>query len=157
MRSPLLISLVCLGACHPRAYVPPSEPVDPRPWCERIDYDWVTPREPKPSAPPPSVALLGFASIDKDIIRRVIIANKWATERCYELALEHDPNLEGRVVVSFVIDADGTIGAVEVVDDTLEDPCVGRCVVEVGKRLWHWPPRGSGTITITYPFLFTRP
>lgn len=92
------------------------------------------------------------------MIRRPILENTWAIERCYQLALEHDPSLSGRLAVRFVIDADGRVGAIEVVDDTLRDPCLGRCVIEVGKRLWSWPrPYGGGTITITYPFLFSRP
>jgi hypothetical protein len=154
----LLVSLVCLAACHPPAYVPPPEPVGPGASCEGIGYGWATSREPKPSAPASSLALLGFASIDKDIIRRVILEHRWATDCCYELGLQRDPNLDGRLSIRFVIEADGSIGEIEVVDDTLEDPIVGHCVVEVGKRLWRWPPRpGGGTITIHYPFLFSRP
>lgn len=155
--NPLLVSLVCLGACS-RPQV--LEPVDPRPWCERIDYDWATPTPSvsKPSATAPSVALLGFTSIDKNMIRRPILENAWATERCHQLALEHNPYVYGRLAVRFVIDPDGRVGEIEVVDDTLADPCVGRCVIEVGKQLWTWPRRdGAGTITINYPFLFSRP
>jgi hypothetical protein len=156
----LLVSLACLGACTPPPPPPPAEPVDPRPWCERTDYGWAVPNEsePEPSPPTPSTALLGFASIDKDIIRRVIRENQWATERCYQLALEHDPYLQGRVTVMFVIEDDGHIGVIEVVEDTLDDPCVGRCVMAVGKQLWRWPSRSEGsTITIHYPFLFQPP
>jgi hypothetical protein len=152
----LFIFLVCLGACsRQQAHVPPPEPVDARPWCERIDYDWATPNGLQPSTSTPSVALLGFASIDKNMIRQPIRENMWATERCYQLALEHNPNLSGRITVRFEIGGDGSVGAIEVVDDTLADPCVGRCVIEVGKRLWSWPRiRGAGTIVIHYPFLF---
>jgi TonB family protein len=155
----LLVSLVCLSACdRSQATKPPSEPVNSRPGCERLDYGWATLSEPTPSASTPSFALLGFTSIDKDMIRRPILENRWATECCYELALQRDPDLEGRLVVQFEIEADGRVGAIEVVDDTLADPLLGRCVIEVGKRLWSFPrPIGGGTITIHYPFVFIRP
>lgn len=61
------------------------------------------------------------------------------------------------MALRFDIGPDGRASAFEVVEDTLDDPCVARCVIEVGKRLWSWPRVGSGTITITYPFLFDAP
>jgi hypothetical protein len=151
----LLVSLVCLAACNYPWTATPPEPVDSRPWCERIDYGWATPSESEPSEPAPSAALLGFTSIDRAWLREPILESRWATRRCYQLALELDPNLRGRLVVSFVIHPDGHMTAIEVLDDTLADPCVGHCVVEVGKRLWSFSPtHATGTTTVHYPFLF---
>jgi TonB family protein len=156
MRTMFALSLACLSC---RAATPEApEPIDTRPWCEQEGHDWATLAEPELiPEPAPATGVLGFASIDKDLIRRVIREHMWAVEECYELALVHDPNLIGRVSVRFVIEADGHVGAMEVVEETVGDPCLGRCVMAVGKQHWVWPPYPNGaTVTITYPFLFSR-
>ncbi|HVI01240.1 MAG TPA: AgmX/PglI C-terminal domain-containing protein [Enhygromyxa sp.] len=148
--------IACIG-CRAAAPVEP-EPVDDRPWCEQDGHEWATPAahesiaEPEPT---PATALLGFASIDREMIRRPIREHMWAIEECYAMALVYDPHVIGRLSVRFVIELDGRVSEIEVVDDTLRDPCVGRCVIAAGKQHWSWPPRqAGGQITIHYPFLF---
>lgn len=151
MRTALLVSLVCLAACNNPQTSAPPEPVDP-PLC------WATPSESQSSTPAPSASLLGFASIDRHMISKPIRENMKAIKCCYELGLQRDPDLHGRVVVTFDIEADGRVGEIEITEDTLDDPIVARCVAEVGKRLWSWPDHpGAGTVRISYPFLFSRP
>lgn len=149
-----MILITCMG-CRAAAPVQP-EPVDVRSWCEQDGHEWALTAAPEPThEPEPATAVLGFASIDKELIRRPIREHMWAIEECYELALERDPNVKGRLSVRFVIEADGHVGEIEVVDDEVTDPCVGRCVIAVGKKHWIWPPRpGGGQITINYPFSF---
>jgi hypothetical protein len=151
-----LFLVTCLG-CRAAAPEPP-EPVDHRPWCEQEGHEWAAPPEAAPEpAPEPelAIAMLGFASIDKSMIRRVIEEHRGAIDQCYALALRYDPNLEGRLSVRFVIEPDGRVGEIDLADDTLTDPCVGRCVIAAGKQLWQFPRiPGAGTITINYPFNF---
>ena len=48
-------------------------------------------------------------SLDKDIIRRIVRAHINEVRYCYEKGLAVDPNLKGRVAVTFTIDAEGKV------------------------------------------------
>ena len=93
-------------------------------------------------------------ALDKNIIRRVIRRHRNAQRACYEQALAKDPTLAGTVRIKFVIDPNGAVTTAEVVDDTLADDAVGKCVAENAKR-WVFPaPKGGGVVVVTYPFRF---
>jgi Ca-activated chloride channel family protein len=94
-----------------------------------------------------------MGSIDKDLIRRIVRAHLNEVRTCYETALAKDPNVAGRVVITFVIDADGTVASATVKSDTTGDVALGNCIA---KRVTKWSfPRsgGGGTTTISYPFV----
>ncbi|MFV8749774.1 AgmX/PglI C-terminal domain-containing protein [Nannocystaceae bacterium ST9] len=149
-RSSPLILVTCMG-CRAAAPEPP-EPVDDRSWCEQQDHD-----SPLSAPPEPATAVLGFTSPDKEIVSGPIRESRWAVDECYERALVRDPDAKGRLSVRFVIEANGCVGEIEVVDDEFTDPSVGRCVIAVGKKHWRWPPRlGGDAITVIYPFAFSR-
>jgi hypothetical protein len=148
-RSFPLILVTCMG-CRAAAPEPP-EPVEVQSWCEQQDHE-VSP----PAAP--ATAVLGFTSPDREMIRGPIREHMEAVDACYELALMRDPNAKGRLTVRFVIEANGCVGEIEVVDDEVTDPWVGPCVIAVGKKYWRFPPPlGGDTITVVYPFVFFSP
>ncbi|MCY1015852.1 AgmX/PglI C-terminal domain-containing protein [Pyxidicoccus sp. MSG2] len=130
--SRLLLPLaICLGACVKRVNIEVLEPVTP--------------------APAASARPLG--QLDKDQIRAVIGANRAQIRGCYETRLESAPNLRGKVVIRFVIGADGQVLESKVRESTVGDAELEGCVTaRVGT--FRFPPTGGGVVIVTYPFIF---
>ena len=64
----------------------------------------------------------------------VINSHKAAIEYCYQRALRTNPNLKGKISVRFVIHPDGSVGKVSVVESTLNNSGVERCIVSKIRR-----------------------
>jgi TonB family protein len=91
-------------------------------------------------------------ALDKDIIRRIVRAHINEVRACYNTGLAKNPNLEGRVAVSFVITGTGTVGSAAVQESTVKDGEVGKCIAKAVKR-WKFPkPQGGGNVIVSYPF-----
>ena len=88
-------------------------------------------------------------SIDKAVIKRVIFKHRGEFTACYETALKAQPDLAGKVVAKFDINADGDVIAVNATGLTTE---LNDCVAATIKQLRF--PKSPGTITINYPFVF---
>ncbi len=96
-------------------------------------------------APTPS------GGLDKDIIRRLVKRNLGAIKRCYEQELERQPELAGKLTVTFVIGKNGAVASSQ--GDGL-DPTVASCVAGVILRIVFPAPTGGGSVTVNYPFVF---
>ena len=79
---------------------------------------------------------------------------------CYEAALEDDPKLAGKLVMSFGIAGDEEVGGV--VDEaaidptsTMHHPELGECMRESTMSLSFPPPEGGGRTDVTYSFEFS--
>ena len=98
-------------------------------------------------------ALVG--SLSKDEIRTVMKGNVNQVRTCYEKGLQASPSLEGKVVVSFVIDPKGKVGTCTIAESTLGDPDVESCILKAVQR-WTFPkPKGGGIVKVSYPFVLT--
>jgi hypothetical protein len=75
---------------------------------------------------------------------------------CYEAALRADPNLRGCVNVTFIIGKDGSVVHATENGSTVKDPVMRACVVRAFYGL-SFPAPETGTVTVTYPILFTPP
>ncbi|GBD94866.1 hypothetical protein BMS3Abin05_02482 [bacterium BMS3Abin05] len=64
----------------------------------------------------------------------VINSHKAAIEYCYQRALRTNPNLKGKISVRFVIHPDGSVGKVTIVESTLNNAGVERCIVSKIRR-----------------------
>lgn len=100
------------------------------------------------------------AELDKDYIQARIKDDlvPLATE-CYESVLEDDPELAGKMVMTFQIVGDeevgGVVDAAEVdPSSTLRNPAMDECMRESMMSLSFEPPKGGGTVSVTYPFVF---
>jgi hypothetical protein len=114
-----------------------------------------TPRHDGGAAPPKHGDGGVRGSGDKELIRTIIRRHIDEVKRCYESKLMSRPQLSGRLVIQFVIDARGLVTASQVQSSTLDDrdvdACVGRAVCG-----WEFPkPLGGGIVIISYPFLLT--
>src|SRR5690349_7039598 len=76
-----------------------------------------------------------LAARDREFVTWVIHAHAVEVRACYTQALERDPTLRGRTVVSFVINNKGQVASSTVRDTTLRDIQVGRCVAQVVRTL----------------------
>jgi TonB family protein len=97
-----------------------------------------------------------MGSLDKELIRKVIHANRGQIRFCYESQLNRFPKLEGKVAVKFVISPSGTVASSTVAQSTVGNAELETCVA--GRvRTWVFPkPKGGGVVIVTYPFIFKQ-
>lgn len=97
-----------------------------------------------------------IGSLDKELIRKVIHANRGQIRYCYESQLNRFPKLEGKVAVKFVISPSGSVASSSVASSTVGNPEMETCVA--GRvRTWIFPkPKGGGVVIVTYPFIFKQ-
>ena len=127
---------------------PKAQPVEKKP----------VEREEKPVPGSPSPALNNNrepadANIDSAGVMKVISVSRAAIKRCYDKALISNPQLKGKMSVKIVINQQGRVDKTEIVDDTLHDAEVAKCVKGVIGRL-RFPKPAEGSATVTFPFSF---
>lgn len=93
------------------------------------------------------------ANIDSAGVTKVINVSRAAIKRCYDKALTSNPQLKGKMSVKIVINQQGRVNSTEIVDDSLHDAEVAKCVKGVIGRL-RFPKPADGTATVTFPFAF---
>ncbi|MBO4698534.1 AgmX/PglI C-terminal domain-containing protein [bacterium] len=93
------------------------------------------------------------ANIDSAGVMKVISVSRAAIKRCYDKALISNPQLKGKMSIKIVINQQGRVDKTEIVDDTLHDAEVAKCVKGVVGRL-RFPKPADGTATVTFPFAF---
>lgn len=91
----------------------------------------------------------------KDVIRRVVRSHAAETRFCYERRLALSEGLAGKVTLSWIIQADGTVRDATIVADstTLLDEEVHRCLRDAVGR-WSFPAHDGKATKVSYPFLF---
>lgn len=93
---------------------------------------------------------LSMGEIDK-----VVRAKSGLLKACYQRELNRSPGIGGKLVVNFVIAADGTVKSSRVSPDksTLRNAAVEACVKSQIARL-KFPAKGGGVVN--YPFVFSQ-
>ncbi|HEX4925074.1 MAG TPA: AgmX/PglI C-terminal domain-containing protein [Bdellovibrionales bacterium] len=104
------------------------------------------------TAPPSALEVTG--SIDREGIRRVILAAQREIKSCYERALSTAGDLHGKIVLGWEIDDHGRVRAPRVHESTIQNAAVERCLVQVAAE-WRFPPAPAGQAAdVRYPFVF---
>lgn len=89
-----------------------------------------------------------------EIIRRVVRQRFNQLRYCYEKSLVSKPDLQGKVVVRFVIDSTGAVTKAEATSSTLGDDTATACIVSVFKKM-QFPKPVTGSVNASYPLVFT--
>jgi hypothetical protein len=96
------------------------------------------------------VRLMGKYEIDKHVK-----AHMPQIAQCYKNALQAKPDLQGKIVVGFVITRDGSVGAAAIQRSTLVNTAVENCIRAQILSIRFPPPMASKPLQISYPFLFS--
>nr|MDQ3037748.1 TonB family protein [Myxococcota bacterium] len=86
-------------------------------------------------------------------IMRVVRQNQAAIRYCYETELQRQPNLRGRIEVSWRINLQGSVTSSRVARSTMGNPRVEGCIVRQ-VRGWRFPQPDGGEVTVEFPFIF---
>lgn len=97
-------------------------------------------------------------TVDKDGIRSAIREKVPELRDCYEPWLLANPELQGRIKVSFTIDEDpdtglGHVSEIGVLDGGMAHLAMQGCVMNVFKDL-HFEPPQNGPVKVNYPLSF---
>ena len=96
-----------------------------------------------------------LGSLKKGEIKSVMMENLGRVRFCYEKALKENPDLKGEISVDFVIGRDGRVESAEVGESSLDHPEMEACVLEKVSGFEFPEPKGEGTVSVTYPFIFS--
>jgi TonB family protein len=149
--------LACSSSGPPPADAPASAPAE-----ERSENVAPTASDSEPGLLPPSApATPDTEATPKDArgkeeIQRVVADNRDKVRACYDAALKENPGIAGDLVVSFVIDPDGSVKSAEVnwAESELHVPELDTCAVAVVKAL-KFPASSRGLESkVNYPFNF---
>jgi len=84
------------------------------------------------------------------------LARYWSQFKwCYSRQLDKDPNLYGKVTVTFTISREGRVNEASVLNSSMNEMNVESCVLRTIRRIRFPKPDGGGEVIVTYPFLFT--
>jgi outer membrane biosynthesis protein TonB len=92
--------------------------------------------------------------LTKDEVGEVIHRHLSEVRYCYESAMIHTPDIEGKLITAFVVNPGGAIKTAEIKSSSLPDPRLDDCII---RRLmtWKFPkPRGGVEVAVNYPFIF---
>jgi hypothetical protein len=96
--------------------------------------------------------------LSREEIQRVISRVMSQIKYCYEKELNKDPNLEGKLVASWVISGSGDVQSANMAQNTFSGASaqpVEQCVLRIIQRLKFPSPKGGGQVFVTYPFVFS--
>ncbi len=103
----------------------------------------------------PKIVLKG--SLDKEIIRRIVQEHSAQVRGCYEKELAASPKLAGKVVMKWIVGADGSVTEAHTESTDLKNANVEGCI-EKTILTWTFPkPKGGGIVIVNYPFTFKQP
>lgn len=92
--------------------------------------------------------------LDRDIVRRIVRAHINEVRKCYDVALEDDPDLEDRVTVSFTIGASGKVASASATSRESNEG-LESCLGKAAKR-WKFPkPIDGADVEVEYPFVLS--
>ena len=100
----------------------------------------------------------GRGSLSREMIRGTIRVHINEIRACYETGLTQDGALSGRVVISFIIGADGHVSTSEIANSTMSPrgaitDAMERCIRDAVRTFVFPRPEGGGGVLVNYPFI----
>ena len=106
----------------------------------------------KPVMKPGRITVTG--GYDADIVKSYIHKQLERLRWCHQMALQDDPEIQGRLVIRFAINSDGTTSKVKIRRATVRNTDLKRCV-QTTIDTWRFPQTADdSTAVVTYPFVF---
>jgi TonB family protein len=96
----------------------------------------------------------GSGEFDQALVQRQIKQRLKSITRCYESELRKNPNLSGKVTVTFTIQERGNVTNARASENTTGSPAVADCVTRTISRFRFNPGPDGGSVTFRYPFVF---
>lgn len=91
--------------------------------------------------------------LDRAVVQATIAKYLSQVRACYEDGLTKRPGIQGQVTTSFEINGGGALNFAKVVQTSLGDAAVERCITQ-RMMTWQFPkPRGGVNVAVKYPFL----
>jgi len=94
-----------------------------------------------------------FSGLSKEEIDRVVKARAGIFRACYQKELNHTPGLGGKLIMHFVISADGSVKSASTAGGSLRNAGVEDCINNNIMRL-KFPAKGGAIVN--YPFVFSQ-
>jgi TonB family protein len=93
--------------------------------------------------------------LDKNVVQKVVRQKKNQLRYCYEVGLQKDPRIKGKVVLTFVISAKGSVMHSKIKSSTLGSNQAESCL-EKSVKTWKFPqPKGGGIVVVDLPVVFS--
>gem|GEM_PF-1816954 len=98
----------------------------------------------------------GVVVLDREEILKVINVKTTSIRSCYETALQTNQSLQGKLMVNFFIELDGSVSGAKIVEDksTMKEKKVNECVMEIVKNMRFAPRKKGEPMEINFPFNF---
>jgi hypothetical protein len=98
----------------------------------------------------------GSGKLDRAVVKKYIRKQLAKIRWCYQKAFQKNPELEGKLTVSFVISPTGSVMSSRVISSTLGDKELEGCI-EKKVLTWRFPaPKGGGVVKVNYPFVLRK-
>jgi len=98
----------------------------------------------------------GGGKLDREVVKNYIRKQLAKIRWCYQKAFQKNPELEGKLTVSFVISPTGSVMSAKVINSSLGDKELEGCV-EQKIMTWRFPaPQGGGVVKVNYPFVLRK-
>jgi hypothetical protein len=91
--------------------------------------------------------------LSRDEVGKVIHSHIAEVRYCYESAMIRNADVQGKLVIDFVIQGAGKVKTAKINSSTLNDASLDQCIV--GRLMkWQFPkPKGGVDVAVTYPFI----
>ena len=93
---------------------------------------------------------------DTSSVQRTMKRYTGRVKQCYERELKGNPDLAGKVTVSFDIDTSGNVSGVQVPANTTGNSALGDCIRKVVERIRFVPPPEDDMEVAGYPFILAK-
>lgn len=92
--------------------------------------------------------------LTKAQVQAVIQSSSERAAQCYEHALAHHPQLDGRIVIDFTIGPSGGVTRATLVEQALPSDQVGSCLMDLVRSLKFPTCPAGGAVQVRYPWVF---
>lgn len=103
-----------------------------------------------------SADIVSSSPEDTTSVARTMKRYTGRVKQCYEKELKGNPDLAGKVTVSFDIDTSGNVSGVQVAANTTGNADLGACIKNVVARIRFVPPPEDDMEVAGYPFILAK-